>query len=601
MPPKRRNEPGSSSSESDPDSSPQRKRSKRNRPYSQSDGDSDEEHTDLAVYVVQAKIDAETTNELYRLVEGFSPTKGPQLELCSAVEDADIVITNVRMRRRFERHVPWNIARQKAIVTPDWLRDSVKAGHPLPCGDFAALPELEEDTVEHCPDPETCQDKSHEHDHPRSTNHRSHSPGGRGSSVHAGQSGSYLNASSTVRPTDPKVFDQWRARYACLRAAPLVCPNQGLVEELNVLLRDRELEGLEKNALAYQRAIAVLKSYPKVITLDLLDEVRQLPGLGEKTAFKIEEYLETGYIPESQTTRASERYQSLSLFSSIYGIGSTKARQFFDMGMRTIEDLERYHDIPSGCDLKNPNVVEKLLLQMDQETSFTPNGKPIRWRGKAPDITIPTALVLREELKVPIPRDEVEEMHAVVMRELDELQPGCVSTVVGGYRRGKPESNDVDIVISHSDHKRGKDLIPGLCERFMSHLYKSGLVTHVMHLSGFHSYNALRTEHWDSLEKGLTVFRLPPSKEGQAQMHRRLDLIFALPESYWTAVIGWSGSKMFQRDLRLWAKQEKGMKFDSVGLTRRHDTKRFLPKSEKEVLDILGLPWIDPTMRNADV
>lgn len=295
MPPKRRNEPGSSSSESDPDSSPQRKRSKRNRPYSQSDGDSDEEHTDLAVYVVQAKIDAETTNELYRLVEGFSPTKGPQLELCSAVEDADIVITNVRMRRRFERHVPWNIAvsdlsqylqscshetpqRQKAIVTPDWLRDSVKAGHPLPCGDFAALPELEEDTVEHCPDPETCQDKSHEHDHPRSTNHRSHSPGGRGSSVHAGQSGSYLNASSTVRPTDPKVFDQWRARYACLRAAPLVCPNQGLVEELNVLLRDRELEGLEKNALAYQRAIAVC-ARPYIQRLSIDKSIPPLPGV----------------------------------------------------------------------------------------------------------------------------------------------------------------------------------------------------------------------------------------------------------------------------------------------------------------------------------
>ncbi len=31
-----------------------------------------------------------------------------------------------------------------------------------------------------------------------------------------------------------------------------------------------------------------------------------------------------------------------------------------------------------------------------------------------------------------IPRDEVEEMGRVVMRELDELEPGCVSTIVGG-------------------------------------------------------------------------------------------------------------------------------------------------------------------------
>lgn len=32
-----------------------------------------------------------------------------------------------------------------------------------------------------------------------------------------------------------------------------------------------------------------------------------------------------------------------------------------------------------------------------------------------------------------IPRDEVEEMGRAVMHELNELEPGCVSTIVGGY------------------------------------------------------------------------------------------------------------------------------------------------------------------------
>jgi hypothetical protein len=31
-----------------------------------------------------------------------------------------------------------------------------------------------------------------------------------------------------------------------------------------------------------------------------------------------------------------------------------------------------------------------------------------------------------------IPRDEVEEMNTVVMRELDALLTGCTSTIVGG-------------------------------------------------------------------------------------------------------------------------------------------------------------------------
>jgi len=46
---------------------------------------------------------------------------------------------------------------------------------------------------------------------------------------------------------------------------------------------------------------------------------------------------------------------------------------------------------------------------------------------------------------------------------------------------------------------------------------------------------------------------------------------------------------------------EKGMKFDSSGLTRRRDSKLFIPRSEEDVFDILGLDWIDPTMRNANV
>ena len=95
-----------------------------------------------------------------------------------------------------------------------------------------------------------------------------------------------------------------------------------------------------------------------------------------------------------------------------------------------------------------------------------------------------------------------------------------------------------------------------------------------MHLSGFHSHNPLRTTHWDSLEKSLTVFVLPPSSPFYKGTRRRLDLIFAQPEVYWCAVVGWwvlacaavasyspvrcrSGSIMFQRDLRQWAKDKK--------------------------------------------
>jgi DNA polymerase IV len=135
---------------------------------------------------------------------------------------------------------------------------------------------------------------------------------------------------------------------------------------------------------------------------------------------------------------------------------------------------------------------------------------------------------------------------------------------MGSYRRGKPASNDIDIVFTHGNAKSAKDL----CARLVERLRSAGLVTHVMReyrlafilflpnaclphtdISGFHEPNVLRTTHWDSLEKALTVYRTP--KDGG---HHQVDLICALPQTYWTAIVGWTGGIMFERDLRSAAK-----------------------------------------------
>lgn len=56
------------------------------------------------VYIVQAKMDTPTIAELFVLAEKNCE------KLCKEVEEADVVITAIGMRKRFERHVPWNIA-----------------------------------------------------------------------------------------------------------------------------------------------------------------------------------------------------------------------------------------------------------------------------------------------------------------------------------------------------------------------------------------------------------------------------------------------------------------------------------------------------------
>jgi DNA polymerase/3'-5' exonuclease PolX len=52
-----------------------------------------------------------------------------------------------------------------------------------------------------------------------------------------------------------------------------------------------------------------------------------------------------------------------------------------------------------------------------------------------------------------------------------------------------------------------------------------------------------------SLEQSFVVLRLP--EDGRARrLRRRVDIIFAPYQVYWTAVLGWSGSQQFERDIR---------------------------------------------------
>ncbi|KAI0079811.1 Nucleotidyltransferase [Panus rudis PR-1116 ss-1] len=554
---------------------------------------------DVKVYIIQTKLDSPTIAELFGLAERNCE------KICGDPEEADVIITAIRMRRRLERHIPWDVATSKAIVLPDWLRDSVKAGKPLPCGDYTAVKDLHESTLANCPDcnrkPCDCEDT--DYDTPQtSALHMYPSP----PSLNCEPSVTEIKASTKIPanllpPLVPIPTNLGRlsytSKYACQRASPLICPNQDLAVELDIIRRSRGLEGEERSALSYARAISTIKAYPYRITSRA--QVEKLPHIGIKIASLIEEFIDTHRISEARKIFNSERFKTLSEFSSIYGIGPNTARRLYNLNLRKLEELEIYYGV-------DPTEEESQLVEIQGDDASSSRWTRAGERGNDAQKTrddsygeswIKTALALRHDLAIKIPRDEVEEMNRVIMRELESLEPGCVSTIVGGYRRGKPESNDVDIVFTHPDRSKVK----GLCKRLVHRLYEQGMVSHVMHLSDFRGHNPLRTVHWDSLEKALTVFTLPKASPFYKGIRRRLDLIFALPEVYWTAVIGWSGSIMFQRDLRQWAKDRCGMKFDSSGITRRYDSKPFFPKTEKEVFDLFGLEWVDPVWRNADV
>jgi len=51
---------------------------------------------------------------------------------------------------------------------------------------------------------------------------------------------------------------------------------------------------------------------------------------------------------DAEKILADPRFQSLSAFNRIHGIGPHTARRLYDLGLRTLEELERYFEVTPG-------------------------------------------------------------------------------------------------------------------------------------------------------------------------------------------------------------------------------------------------------------
>lgn len=109
------------------------------------------------------------------------------------------------------------------------------------------------------------------------------------------------------------------------------------MSKLTILLNDAK-NSREKNAgfrvKAYAAAIAAIRAWPRKITSGA--ELRA-HGVGEKICAKIDEILATGDL--HQTALINDESRIKTQFVSVWGIGPVRAKQLYDAGARTIEDL----------------------------------------------------------------------------------------------------------------------------------------------------------------------------------------------------------------------------------------------------------------------
>ena len=394
-------------------------------------------------------------------------------------------------------------------------------------------------------------------------------------------------------PEPPAIMPPWVREnkiYACERLTPQQSPNKIFIDMLKRIRFARILLLDEIAVRAYSTSIASIAAYP--IALTSCREVLRLPGCNEKTAELFREYRATGILTAVDEINSDEALKVLELFYNVWGVGAVTAREwYFDKGWRDLDDV-----VENGWN--SLTRVQKLGVKF------------------------------YDDFLLPIPRSEVEYVASVITYHARKIiDDGIESIIVGGYRRGNPTSGDVDVILTHRDESKTRDLI----EPLNASLENVGWITHIL---AQHETNSMRGQEtlpyisshkkgggFDTLDKTFLVWQDPlwPTKVQDLENdpdtpnpnpHRRVDIIVSPWKTIGCAVCGWTSGTTFQRDLRRYAKHKKAWKFDSSGvrargngqwidLEKRPDGQRAKTwqEAERMVFEGFGLEWREPTER----
>ncbi|WFD29445.1 DNA-directed DNA polymerase [Malassezia sp. CBS 17886] len=505
------------------------------------------------VYILRPKV---APDELAR-AEALARDLGAIV--CGDRADANIFLTALAAPRRIALHTTAAERDTKAIVRLAWLDACDAEGvcatfdsdaDATPTSSSATPPSAESAPPQHAPGiPES----------PRAKRRRL---------LAAPTAPPSVPAHATVRCADEETdAAAWRrapgwtnTEYAVLRPTPLRSPyNQALVDELQLLRRQRRLAGDEHSEMAYMRASAAVKAAPFPLSDASVEELRAIKGVGAKMAMLIRQFSTTGSIAEADTIRADSAVQTMMEFMDLYGVGPRSAVRAYNDGCRTLSDLAARQRTALPAQL---GAAESLALLPD--------------------------LLMR------IPRAEVACIAGEIADALAAVCGGCEYVITGGYRRGKALSGDVDIVATYAGDARAPPgaLLRALTER----LRAEGRVTHVVALAKRAHTSATDGGAAHAVDVAEFVYL---SHASGSPVHRRVDVVFAQRAQYGAAVLGWSGSVLYERDLRRWARQQ-GYKFSASGVVRLADGALMETPTEGHVYELLGLVRMPPRLRNTD-
>ena len=174
-----------------------------------------------------------------------------------------------------------------------------------------------------------------------------------------------------------------------------------------------------------------------------------------------------------------------------------------------------------------------------------------------------------DDFQQKIPREEILIFQTMLHNVINEMDDNIIYDICGSFRRGLPESGDIDVLISTNNNKNClKHLVQKLYDKkiCIDHLTKNGI------------------------KKYMGVCKINNSKA------RRLDIRFIDCNHYWAALLYFTGSRNFNLFIRNIA-LEKGYSLSEYGLKNLETDELIILNSEKHIFDILNIDYVPPTER----
>lgn len=287
---------------------------------------------------------------------------------------------------------------------------------------------------------------------------------------------------------------------------------------------------------AISTALKAIENFSEKITNS--KQLKGIKGVGNGTMKRIDEILTTGKLDEVKINPNEEKYlEYISNLEEVFGIGRKTAYDLFKTyKVKTVEELKYKYD---NKEIELPDNIVKGLKYVNK-------------------------------IQGNIPRSEMDEIGKFLLETLKDIDSELFGTICGSYRRLTLTSNDVDFIIVHPHDKNN------MLNKLIKILKEKKFI-----VDSFTEDN-VKTKY-------MGIFKW------KTDILRRIDIRYIPYESYYTALLYFTGSKNFNRKMRQIAISQD-MMLNEYGIYENNKIIKI--NSEKEVFDILGMEYVSPDKRN---